>query len=66
MIVVIFINLEPNTDLDTVGGGYCVFAEVANAASLATVDAVATAVKEQGQTPTIQRIVLLQGELRPS
>ena len=51
----IFINLQSNAELDTVGGGYCVFAQVASAESLATLDSIAAAVKE-GQRPVIHSI----------
>ena len=46
-----FINLGTNAHLDDAYGGYCVFAQVdpADAASFATVDAIAAAVKAQGQ-----------------
>ena len=42
-----FINLQTNSHLDSAYGGYCVFAEIAaaDAASFATVDAIAKAVK---------------------
>merc|ERR1740121_119631 len=39
-----FINLKANDHLDTVYGGYCVFAKVADQASFATVDKIAAAV----------------------
>ena len=50
----IFINLSDNTHLDAAYGGYAVFAAVAadDAASWATVNAIATAVK-QGRKPRI-------------
>mmetsp|Transcript_93293 Transcript_93293/g.216877 ORF Transcript_93293/g.216877 Transcript_93293/m.216877 type:complete len:181 (+) Transcript_93293:75-617(+) len=40
-----FINLQANTHLDEVYGGYCVFAEVADSASFDTVDKIAQTVK---------------------
>ncbi|CAJ1451051.1 unnamed protein product [Effrenium voratum] len=43
-----FINLQANTHLDSACGGYCVFAEVADDASLAVVDAIAGEVKARG------------------
>eukprot|EP00415_Alexandrium_ostenfeldii_P005001 UN5001 len=49
----LYINLEANPDLDTVGGGYCVFAEVLDdASSLETVDSLAAAVL-QDRKPAI-------------
>ena len=46
-----FINLQPNTHLDDVYGGYCVFAQIADAdsASYATVEKIKDAVKAQGK-----------------
>ena len=43
-----FINLQANSHLDSAYGGYCVFAEVADDASFATVDKIASAVKAAG------------------
>ncbi|CAE8635821.1 unnamed protein product, partial [Polarella glacialis] len=43
-----FVNLQTNAHLDSVYGGYCVFAEVADDASFRVVDAIAQAVKERG------------------
>lgn len=45
-----FINLQTNAHLDDAYGGYCVFAQVqeGDAASYATVDAIAAAIKSQG------------------
>ena len=44
-----FINLGANTHLDTVYGGYCVFAEVStgDSESWATVDAIASAISSK-------------------
>ena len=46
-----FINLQTNAHLDEVYGGYCVFASIAegDAASFATVDKIAAAVKTAGK-----------------
>ena len=46
-----FINLQTNDHLDDAYGGYCVFAQVSedDAASFATVDKIATAIKSQGK-----------------
>mmetsp|Transcript_110150 Transcript_110150/g.206487 ORF Transcript_110150/g.206487 Transcript_110150/m.206487 type:complete len:152 (-) Transcript_110150:86-541(-) len=48
-----FINLQTNDHLDTVYGGYCVFAEVADDASFTTVDKIADAVKKCGKVAII-------------
>ena len=53
-----FINLKTNAHLDTAYGGYCVFAQVADDASFATVDAIAQAILG-GQKPTINSISLV-------
>ena len=46
-----FINLKANTHLDSVYGGYCVFAEVESSdmESWQTVDAIADAIVNKGQ-----------------
>ena len=44
-----FINLGTNAHLDQAYGGYCVFAQVEDDASFATVDKIAAAVKAQGK-----------------
>ena len=46
-----FINLQTNSHLDEVYGGYCVFAQVSESdtASFAVVDKIAAAVKAQGK-----------------
>eukprot|EP00300_Choanocystis_sp_HF-7_P029493 c36507_g1_i1.p1 GENE.c36507_g1_i1~~c36507_g1_i1.p1 ORF type:complete len:153 (+),score=34.36 c36507_g1_i1:43-501(+) len=44
-----FINLQANTHLDTVYGGYCVFAQVEDDASFSVVDAIAEHVKSSGK-----------------
>ena len=48
-----FINLQTNSHLDEVYGGYCVFAQVADGdtASFAVVDKIAAAIKAQGKVP---------------
>ena len=48
-----FINLQTNSHLDEVYGGYCVFAQVLedDAASFAVVDKIAAAIKKQGTVP---------------
>merc|ERR1712232_582344 len=43
-----FINLQANSHLDDAYGGYCVFAEVGDAGSFDTVDAIAAQVKSHG------------------
>ena len=50
-----FINLKENAHLDSAYGGYAVFAAVdpGDAASFATIDAIARAIADQGQKPTI-------------
>ena len=53
-----FINLKPNPHLDTAYGGYCVFAEVADSESFATVDKIANAIATGGQKPKIESIVV--------
>ena len=47
-----FINLGANTHLDSVYGGYCVFAAVAenDTTSWAVVDAIADAIAKQGKS----------------
>ena len=45
-----FINLQANSHLDEAYGGYCVFAEVADDSSFATVDRIAEAVKTGSNT----------------
>lgn len=55
----IFISLQSNHEFDTVGGGYCVFAEVADSESLETVDAIAAAIP-QGQKPEIHRALVVR------
>ena len=52
-----FINLKTNAHLDEAYGGYCVFAQVADDASFAVVDAIAQAIL-QGQKPEINSISL--------
>jgi cyclophilin family peptidyl-prolyl cis-trans isomerase len=47
-----FINLQPNPHLDEAYGGYCVFAEVEDAASFAVVDKIA-AIVPTGTNPRI-------------
>lgn len=54
-----FINLQNNSHLDEAYGGYCVFAQVGDEASFATVDRIAAAVKGGSNTP-ITRIVYNQ------
>ena len=44
-----FINLGSNAHLDAAYGGYCVFAQVEDDASFATVDQIAAAIKAQGK-----------------
>jgi cyclophilin family peptidyl-prolyl cis-trans isomerase len=55
-----FISLKANAHLDSVYGGYCVFASVApgDAASFATVDAIAAAVL-RGDKPQITSFAVL-------
>lgn len=50
-----FINLKENAHLDSAYGGYAVFAAVepGDAASFATIDAIARAIADQSQKPTI-------------
>ena len=55
-----FINLGANAHLDSAYGGYCVFAEVADDASFATVDAIAELVPT-GREPVISSITALHG-----
>lgn len=50
-----FINLQTNAHLDQAYGGYCVFAEVADEASFAVVDAIAQKVKQAGKVK-IQKV----------
>jgi cyclophilin family peptidyl-prolyl cis-trans isomerase len=50
-----FINLQANTHLDNVYGGYCVFAQVESPQSFAIVDAIAAAIL-QGQKPKIHEM----------
>lgn len=45
----LFINLTDNPHLDTVYGGYCVFAQVEGAESFDVVDRVADVVKRAGK-----------------
>ena len=54
-----FINLKANAHLDEAYGGYCVFAEVADDASFATVDKIAAAIAQGGQKPNIDSISLV-------
>ena len=55
-----FINLKTNAHLDEAYGGYCVFAEVADKASLITVDKIAKSIAS-GATETVKiSSVLLQ------
>ena len=42
-----------NAHLDTAYGGYCVFAQVEDAASFAVVDAIAAAIKAGGEGSTV-------------
>ena len=51
-----FINLQTNAHLDNVYGGYCVFAEVADDASFATVDKIAAAIKGGGGNVTVNSV----------
>eukprot|EP00457_Paulinella_chromatophora_P017335 gb/GEZN01018357.1/.p1 GENE.gb/GEZN01018357.1/~~gb/GEZN01018357.1/.p1 ORF type:complete len:117 (+),score=18.52 gb/GEZN01018357.1/:202-552(+) len=53
-----FINLKENKHLDTTWGGYCVFANVADEASLKVVDAIAKVKKEQKQNIKINTVKL--------
>ena len=53
-----FINLQDNAHLDDAYGGYCVFAQVEDAASFATVDKIAAAVPT-GRQPLITSITLV-------
>ena len=57
-----FINLQPNTHLDTAYGGYCVFAEVADEPSYAVVDAIAGAVSQKGSV-ALQEMRLESGSI---
>jgi cyclophilin family peptidyl-prolyl cis-trans isomerase len=54
-----FINLSDNAHLDAAYGGYCVFARVleTDAASWATVAAIAAAVKKGGSVPVLKATV---------
>ena len=54
-----FINLSDNAHLDAAYGGYCVFARVleTDAASWATVAAIAAAVKKGGSVPVVKAAV---------
>ena len=55
-----FINLKHNPHLDSAYGGYAVFAnvEAGDAASFATIDAIAVAVAQKGAKPGISGISL--------
>ena len=55
-----FVNLQPNAHLDSAYGGYCVFAEVADAPSFETVDKIAELVPT-GREPVISSITALHG-----
>jgi cyclophilin family peptidyl-prolyl cis-trans isomerase len=57
-----FINLSPNTHLDVVYGGYCVFAEVDDEASFTVVDRIAAAVR-CGTNVKILRAVVSEHKL---
>ncbi|KAJ1640976.1 cyclophilin-like domain-containing protein [Pavlovales sp. CCMP2436] len=52
-----FVNLQANAHLDSVYGGYCVFAEVRDFASFAVVDAIAREVKGGAQTAIISMTI---------
>jgi cyclophilin family peptidyl-prolyl cis-trans isomerase len=55
-----FINLRCNTHLDTVYGGYCVFAEIIDNASFKVVDAIADVIASgKKKTVTITSVVLI-------
>ena len=54
-----FINLKHNAHLDTVYGGYCVFAQVESPESFAVVDAIASAIANKGTKPKILRMSLV-------
>ena len=49
-----FINLQANTHLDDVYGGYCVFAEVKDAESFGVVDKITAAVKGGSNTKIVR------------
>ena len=53
-----FINIKDNPHLDSAYGGYCVFAEVANAEGYKVVDAITAAVPN-GEKPVINRATVL-------
>ena len=53
-----FINLKHNAHLDSVYGGYCVFAQVETSESFAVVDAIASAITNRGSKPRILRMSL--------
>ena len=51
-------NLQTNAHLDSVYGGYCVFAEVVSEESFATVDKIAEKIKGGAGTVTITSATL--------
>jgi len=51
-----FVNLQANTHLDDAYGGYCVFAEVADDASFATVEKIASAIANGSPTIAINTV----------
>mmetsp|Transcript_31012 Transcript_31012/g.72354 ORF Transcript_31012/g.72354 Transcript_31012/m.72354 type:complete len:155 (-) Transcript_31012:63-527(-) len=53
-----FINLQTNEHLDSVYGGYCVFAEVEGADSFKVVDAIAAQIKAGKDTVSIREVTL--------
>lgn len=53
----VFINLNDNPHLDDAYGGFCVFAQVQDAASFQVVDAIAAAVKQKGKVGITQVVV---------
>ena len=54
-----FINLKHNAHLDSVYGGYCVFAQVETSESFAVVDTIASAITNKGTKPKILRMTLV-------
>jgi cyclophilin family peptidyl-prolyl cis-trans isomerase len=49
----IFINLKPNTHLDTAYGGFCVFANALDEESFGSIDAIAAAIPKDSKVPII-------------
>lgn len=56
-----FINLQHNKHLDKAYGGYCVFAEVNNDASMQVCQAIAKAIP-QGAKPKITSMTIIESE----